>query len=404
LEDKNRTKNWQKFGFAFSFFVCLLVCLFVCLQRLPKLLAGVDSLVTEFLLDPEELIVLGKALRAAGGAGLDLAGPEAHHKVGNEGVLCLAAAVADHDPPASRLGKLAGANSLGEGANLVDLEEEGVDGLLVNGGLDPLGVGDEQVIPDGLNRGGGLELDKGIPVILSKPVLEGHDGVVTEVPPVEVGELLSGEPLGRVRVRVLEVQVVLAIVVELGCGSVHANGNLASVAGLGDGGLEELESLTGVLDVGGKAALVANVGGVLAVLLLDDGLEGVIDLSGHAHGLLEGGRTNREDHELLHGELVAGMGSAVDDVERWNRKEHLVMAREICQVPVQGDALLGSPSLGHGKGDPKDGVGAELGLVLGAIQLDEEGIDLLLVGHVKVLLDQGWGDDVVDIGNGLQDA
>jgi len=67
----------------------LFVCLFVCL----------DSLVTKLLLDPEELIVLGQTFGAAGGAGLDLAGPEAHHKVGNEGVLGLAAAVADHDPP-----------------------------------------------------------------------------------------------------------------------------------------------------------------------------------------------------------------------------------------------------------------------------------------------------------------
>lgn len=68
-------------------------------------------------------------------------------------------------------------------------------------------------------------------------------------------------------------------------------------------------------DVGCEAALVSHVGGVLAVLLLDDALQVVVDLCADAHGLLEAGGAHGQDHELLHGQLVACVGATVDDVE-----------------------------------------------------------------------------------------
>lgn len=68
-------------------------------------------------------------------------------------------------------------------------------------------------------------------------------------------------------------------------------------------------------NVGGKATLVAHVGGVFAVFLLDDVLQVVVDLSTDTHGLLEVACSNWEDHELLHGQLVASVGASIDDVE-----------------------------------------------------------------------------------------
>ena len=52
--------------------------------------AGVHGVGAELLLDAQQLIVLAEALRAAGRAGLDLAGLEADGEVGDEGVLGLA--------------------------------------------------------------------------------------------------------------------------------------------------------------------------------------------------------------------------------------------------------------------------------------------------------------------------
>lgn len=104
----------------------------------------------------------------------------------------------------------------------------------------------------------------------------------------------------------LEVQVVLAAAEELGGSHVHADDDLVRVAGFLDGRLEQLQScrdtastpssplvlvktnthqrsLTLVVfqDVGGKAALISHVGGILPVLGLDDVLQVVVDLNKH---------------------------------------------------------------------------------------------------------------------------
>jgi len=66
--------------------------------------------------------------------------------------------------------------------------------------------------------------------------------------------------------------------------------------------------------------------------------------------------------------------------------------------------LLGGAGLGDGERHAEDGVGAELGLVLGAVELQEEVVDRLLVGHVQVLGDQRRRDDLVDVLHGLAHA
>lgn len=44
-------------------------------------------------------------------------------------------------------------------------------------------------------------------------------------------------------------------------------------------------------------------------------LEVVVDLGPNAHGFPEGAGSHRQDHELLHGQLVSSMGAPVDHVE-----------------------------------------------------------------------------------------
>lgn len=54
--------------------------------------------------------------------------------------------------------------------------------------------------------------------------------------------------------------------------------------------------------------------------------------------------------------------------------------------------------------DTQDGVRAEIALVGGSIELDEEVVDRLLVRDVEVRLDESGGDDGVDVRNGFGDA
>jgi len=300
-----------------------------------ELLTSVDGVGAKLLLDTKDLVELGKTLRAAGSTGLDLARAETDSNVRDGDVLSLTGAVRDHDTPAISVGVLGGLDRLGEGTNLVDLEEEGVARLEINGLLDTEGVGDSQVvtrstlvstiwfrenrvsIPNNLEVRGLVEVAPGLPVVLSEGVLDADNGILASKRLVEVGKLLVGEPLGGVAVGVLEVQVVLLGVglVELAGGNIKGNLDLAGVAGLLNGFGDQVESLLGSLNVGGHTTLVTNVTSGLAVLLLGERLEFVVDLSTLAEGLGERGsstcvqsaaRNFLESQHLLRGATYEG--------------------------------------------------------------------------------------------------
>ena len=60
--------------------------------RAPQEFRGI----TQFFFDAQQLVVLGNAIAAAGGTGLDLAGAEAHHEISDESVLGFTRAMRDH--------------------------------------------------------------------------------------------------------------------------------------------------------------------------------------------------------------------------------------------------------------------------------------------------------------------
>jgi hypothetical protein len=82
----------------------------------------------------------------------------------------------------------------------------------------------------------------------------------------------------------------------------------------------------------------------------------------------------------------------------------LLGAGQVGDVCVERDTLLGSRGLCDGHGDTENGVGAELLLVLRAIELVQESINGGLVLDVDGLLDKGRGNGVVDVGNSLGHA
>ncbi|MNC40679.1 hypothetical protein D3C75_894040 [compost metagenome] len=69
---------------------------------------------------------------------------------------------------------------------------------------------------------------------------------------------------------------------------------------------------------------------------------------------------------------------------------------------VQRQVLVLSSGLGGSQGHGEDGVGAQLGLVLGTVQFDHGAVQALLVG--RVLAQQQVTDRAVDVGDGLQHA
>lgn len=63
--------------------------------------------------------------------------------------------------------------------------------------------------------------------------------------------------------------------------------------------------------------------------------------------------------------------------------------------------LLGGRCLRNSHADTKDGVCAELGLVLRSVELVQELVYGRLVLHIELGLDELGGDDIIDVGNGL---
>lgn len=141
------------------------------------------------------------------------------------------------------------------------------------------------------------------------------------------------------------------------------------------------------------------------VLGADDLLERVVSLRANLHRIREARRSGGKQHELLERKLVTGMRTAVDNVEsRAGHHERRLDASEISEVLVERDALLGGGRVSDGDGDTEDGVGTEFALVGGSVELDEEVVDFFLLGDFEAGLEDLGGDDVVHVGDGLEDT
>ena len=86
----------------------------------------------------------------------------------------------------------------------------------------------------------------------------------------------------------------------------------------------------------------------------------MVDLRADSHGVSEAGGSSRQEHKLLHGELVAGMRATVDDVERWYWHDDFGVAGQVGDVAVEWDALLGRASLANRDRHAQNSVSAQL--------------------------------------------
>ena len=143
--------------------------------------------------------------------------------------------------------------------------------------------------------------------------------------------------------------------------------------------------------VGSVAALVADAGGGRAV-----GLQGLLqlmeDLGAHAQRFLEALRADGHDHELLDIDAVGGVRAAVEDVHHGDGQGLGVDAADIV---IQAHAGSLGCGLRAGEGHAEDRVGAQAGLVGGAVDLAEHLVDGYLIEHVQA--EHGLGDLAVDV-------
>merc|ERR1712032_813346 len=227
---------------------------------------------------------------------------------------------------------------------------------------------------------------------------------VAEVSLAYPSQLVAGDPVLRLALGVLEVQVVLAVLAEFARSNVHSDKDLAFITRNLNSLHEELKGLPVVLEVWGEATLVTDGSGVEPVLLVDQLLEVVVQLTAHPHSLREAGGASGEDHELLHGKLVAGVAATVDDVEAGHWHEDILHPSKVGNVTVERNSLVSCASLAHGHADAKDGIGAPIVLVVSAIKGQHKLINLLLLNRVHALRHNLWSYQVVHIVHRLLDS
>lgn len=363
-----------------------------------EVFAEVLCLVAEALFDAHKLVVFADAVGTAGTAGLDEAGVESDDEVGNGGVLSLAGTVGDDGGVAIAGGKVDSVDGLGEGANLVELNKDGVGHFAVKTHLQTLDVGDEEVVANKLAAvadGVGEEFPA-VPIVFGHAVLDGDDGVLLNPAFPEVDHLGSIVLLARGPTHLVETR--LGVVVLGGCSIETDEDVLArTVAGLLDGLADHLDGLVVGAQVGGKAAFVAHVGGHVAGL--KDGAEVVEHFGTHTESFGEGGGTDGHNHEFLKVDAVVGMGTAVEDVHHGDG-EHVAAAT--AKIAVKLLARLHGSGLGTGEGDTEDGIGTKTTLVGGAVKFNHLLVDGTLLFDIHAA--KFFVEDVVDIVDCLKDA
>ncbi len=74
-------------------------------------------------------------------------------------------------------------------------------------------------------------------------------------------------------------------------------------------------------------------------MFTDDHLQVMVHFSGHAHGLGKVLCSHWQDHELLHGELVSGVSSTINDVKSGYWEGDLLVSSQVSNMAIEGNIL-----------------------------------------------------------------
>jgi len=344
------------------------------------------------------LVVLGDPIGTAHRTGFDLSAICGYCDIGDGGVFGLTGAVRKHAGVAVLFGELDGIKGLGQGPDLVDLDEDRVGGAGFDPFLEELDVGNEQVVADQLDfltEAVGQQLPA-IPVAFIAAVFNREDRVFFAEAGQKLDHLFAG---AFAAVALVEDVFLLLGVVELRGGHIKSDVDVFAEfkACFLDGFRDDFEGGFIAGEGGSKSAFVADGSG--EALFLEELLEGVEDLSTHAERFLEGRSTHRHDHEFLNIDRCVGVCAAIHDIHHRNRKDLCIDPAEVAE---EGQFEGFGCCLCCGEGDAEHGIGSELFLVLGSIEFEHRAVDGCLVDCIHA--EQGRSDQFMHVLHGLLNA
>ena len=184
--------------------------------------------------------------------------------MGDRSVFGFARAVRHDATEAVLFGEFDGFDSLGEGADLVGLDKDGVAGFFVDAALEELGVSHEEVVADKLDAVAEAlgKILPAMPIVFAKAVFDGDDGIVVDDPLIPVGKVIARLPVA------VGFELIMIVFGKLGSGNIHSDSDIVAetVVGGFDSELNKFERfVVAIFDFWRVAALVADGGGVAAV-------------------------------------------------------------------------------------------------------------------------------------------
>ena len=260
---------------------------------------------------------------------------------------------------------------LGQRADLVELDEDGVGGVLLDRPRDPLGVGDEQVVADQLDgrraarsaaasrpsrpRPGRPRARRSGSARPSRPTGRPARPSRASGPRVP-GRSASARPHRPCPPRPARVVA----------GSRAIATSIARpVAGLLDRPQDQLDRGLVRRQRRREAALVALAGRV--ALIVEDAAQGPEDLGAGPQRFGVRPDPDRHDHELLEIGRVLGVLAAIEDVEH---RDWQVRRADAAEIAVEREVVGGGGRVGTGQRDAEERVRAEPALVRRAVELD----------------------------------
>ncbi|SQC39936.1 Uncharacterised protein [Clostridium sporogenes] len=283
----------------------------------------------------------------------------------------------------------------GQRTDLVDLDEDRVRDALLDAFLQDARVRDEQVVADQLYllaEAVGQQLPA-VPVAFVHAVLDRHDRELVGERREVVGEF------GRRQLQAFARELVLAVVVELGCRAVEREQHVfaRTVAGLLDRLQDRRQAFVVAAEVRCETAFVAD--GRAHAAIAQDLLQRVEHFRAATQRFTERRLADRDDHEFLDVQAVVRVRAAVDDVHHRHRQLHRARTAE---VAVQRQAGLFGGRLRDGHRHGQHRVRAQARLVVGAVQLEQRLVEERLFRRVEA--HDGFGDFGVDVLDCLQHA
>ena len=284
--------------------------------------------------------------------------------------------MADDGAPAGGSGHLDRVPSLGQGADLVELDEDRVRRLLADGARQALRVRHQQVVTHHLDAATQLrgEGRPARPVVLGQAVLQAHDRVAVRPVAPEGDQLVAREGA------LLTGEDVSALAVDLRRRGVERDRDLLArpIARALDRLEDEPDGRLVRAETRRVSALVAHRRGEAA--LVEKRAERVEGLGRPAQRLGKGRGSQGRDHELLKVGRVHRVLAAVEDVHQRDRQD---VGRVTPQVPIQRQPFRRGCGMGGCQRDAEQRVGAKAALVRRPVKHDQQTVEARLVKRVE---------------------